>query len=114
MRRSLFIIVAAVFIIQIYYSESFAYQKEIGTLTSAIARNMDKVGRKRVAVTDFTDSKGNITDLGRYLADEISSSLKGEAKGFEVLERAQPRGRVKRRCEAQVPGMMVAGSALAR
>lgn len=51
---------------------------------------MDKVAsRKRVAVVDFTDQKGNVTALGKFIADELSAELIKTAQGFEVLERAQ-------------------------
>jgi TolB-like protein len=69
---------------------SFAYQNEIRSLSSVVAGSMDKVGsRKRVAVVDFTDEKGKVTDLGKFIADELSAALRNSAQGFEALDRAQ-------------------------
>jgi hypothetical protein len=36
---------------------------------------------------DFTDLEGNVTALGRFLAEEFSISLAESAKGFEVIDR---------------------------
>ena len=36
---------------------------------------------------DFTDLQGNITELGRFIAEEISADFAMTAKGFEVIDR---------------------------
>ncbi|MEO0266388.1 MAG: FlgO family outer membrane protein [candidate division WOR-3 bacterium] len=40
-----------------------------------------------MAVVDFTDLQGNMTELGRFLAEELSVNLTTMAKGFEVIDR---------------------------
>ena len=40
-----------------------------------------------MAVVDFTDLQGNVTELGRFFAQEISTSLAMEGKTFEVVDR---------------------------
>jgi TolB-like protein len=66
---------------------SLAYEKEIRSISSTIAENIIKTGKKTVAVVDFTDLQGNVTELGRFLAEEISVNLTVMAKGFEVIDR---------------------------
>jgi len=90
MFRTLFIALAVLLLLPLEARNSYAYEKEIKGLSSAVASAMDKVGsRKRVAIADFTDPKGNVTELGKYIADELSADLKKSAQGFEVMERAE-------------------------
>src|SRR5437899_296918 len=44
-------------------------------------------GKKTVAVVDFTDLQGNVTELGRYLAEEFSTALVEEPRSFDVIDR---------------------------
>jgi TolB-like protein len=67
---------------------SLAYEKEIGELSAAIAENIAKSGKTLVAVVDFTDLQGNVTELGRFIAEEFSVALAGAGKGFQVMDRA--------------------------
>jgi len=66
---------------------SLAYEKEIKGLSSTMAENIIKGGKKTIAVVDFTDLQGNVTELGRFLAEELSVNLTTMAKGFEVIDR---------------------------
>ncbi|MEO0266390.1 MAG: FlgO family outer membrane protein [candidate division WOR-3 bacterium] len=79
-------ILSAIFSISISQS-SLAYEKEIKSLSLSLAENITKAGKKMIAVVDFTDLQGNITELGRFLAEEFSVSLAGTGKGFEVVDR---------------------------
>jgi len=63
--------------------EGMLDQQQIGKLTDRIAQ----VGKKRIAVVDFTDLQGNVTELGRFLAEEFSVALVGAGKGFEIIDR---------------------------
>ncbi len=56
-------------------------------VSSEIAQHIVASGRKSVAVTDFTDLEGKPTKLGRYLAEEFSTALFSNAKGFDVIDR---------------------------
>lgn len=64
-----------------------AAQKEIKTLSISMAEKIANSGKKKIAVVDFLDLQGNITELGRYLAEEFSVGLAGANKGFEVIDR---------------------------
>lgn len=66
---------------------SKAYEREINTLSISIAEKIAKSGKKTIAVVDFTDLQGNITELGRFLAEELSSELVSAGKAFEVVDR---------------------------
>ncbi len=66
---------------------SGAYEQQINTLSSAMAEKIAKAGKKTIAVVDFTDLEGNVTHLGRFIAEELSGALAGTGKGFEVVNR---------------------------
>ena len=51
---------------------SFAYEKEIKGISSTITESIAKSGKKTIAVVDFTDLQGNVTELGRFIAEELS------------------------------------------
>ena len=68
-------------------SPLWAYEKEINTLSAAMAEKIVKAGRTSVAVVDFTDFKGSVTQLGRFIAEEFSTALAGAGKDFKVVER---------------------------
>ena len=70
-----------------FVSTAFAYEKEINTLSVAMAEKISKAGRTSVAVVDFTDLEGNVTHLGRLIAEEFSIALAGASKDFKVIDR---------------------------
>jgi TolB-like protein len=64
-----------------------AADREFGSQAPLIAEEIAKSGKQRIAVVDFTDLQGNVTELGRFLAEELSVSLAAAAKGFDVIDR---------------------------
>ena len=66
---------------------SMGYEKEIKNLSNLMADQIATAGKKTIAVVDFTDLQGNVTELGRFLAEEFSVALAGSGKGFEVVDR---------------------------
>jgi TolB-like protein len=80
-----------VLIVLIFFASNFklslAYEKEIKSLSSTMAENIAKAGKKSIAVVDFTDLQGNVTELGRFISEEFSVALTGAGKGFEVVDR---------------------------
>jgi len=66
---------------------SLAFEKEVNSLAATMAENIARSGKKTIAVVDFTDLQGNVTELGRFLAEEFSVALLGTGKGFEVVDR---------------------------
>ncbi len=63
------------------------FAQDLKPVASALAVRISASGHKTVAVVDFTDLEGNVTQLGRFLAEEISVDLTEASKGFEVIER---------------------------
>lgn len=68
-------------------SFSAAYEKEVSDLCGVMSEKIAKTGKNRIAVVDFTDLQGNVTELGRFLAEEFSVKLAGMGKGFKVVDR---------------------------
>ena len=66
---------------------SFAYEGEIKDISAKMAGEIATAGRKTIAVADFTDLQGNVTELGRFLAEEFSVCLAGSDARFEVVDR---------------------------
>lgn len=63
--------------------------QDMKPLSSSLARSIAASGRKTVAVVDFSDLQDNVTEIGKFLAEELSVNLVADAKGFEVIERTQ-------------------------
>ncbi len=61
--------------------------QDMKPLSAVLAKSISASGRKTVAVLDFTDLQGNVSELGRFLAEEFSADLVSDAKGFEVIDR---------------------------
>jgi len=63
------------------------YEQEIRNVCTRLAQSLSKSGRRTVAVVDFTDLQGNVTELGRFLAERFSVEFASTAEGFEVVDR---------------------------
>lgn len=59
-----------------------AFEKEINRLSQSMSQNIVTAGKKRVAVADFTDLQGNVTQLGRFLVKVILKEHKLSEKGL--------------------------------
>jgi TolB-like protein len=68
-------------------SPAGAYQQEVKATAKSIGEKLAKSGKKTVAVVDFTDLQGNATELGRFLAEQVSIALATDAAGLEVVDR---------------------------
>lgn len=80
---------------------SLAYEKEIKALSSTLAESIITSGKRSIAVVDFTDLQGNVTELGRFLAEEFSVALSELGKGFEVVDRTHLKSLLKEHQLAQ-------------
>lgn len=67
--------------------DAWAYEQEIKQQAEALAEGLERAGRKRLAVVDFLDLEGNATQLGRFLAEELSVTLSALPTGLEVVDR---------------------------
>lgn len=64
------------------------YEDGVRELTKAIVADAGKLQKQNLAVVDFTDLQGNVTALGRFLAEELSASLV-MVGGVQVVDRNQ-------------------------
>ena len=67
-------ILATLLIMGVYSPLSFAYEREIENISSLMLNSIAKSGKKAMAVVDFTDLQGNVNELGRFLAEELSGT----------------------------------------
>jgi TolB-like protein len=66
---------------------AFSQGPAVDSLSARLSEIAIRSGRKTVAVVDFTDLQGCVTELGRYMAEDVSVALVNNAKGFEVIDR---------------------------
>jgi TolB-like protein len=60
--------------------------KRVGDLSEQISKEMSDVKKTTIAVVEFSDLDGNITDFGKFLAEELITRL-FQTKKFKVIER---------------------------
>lgn len=63
------------------------YEKEIENISKSMADKIADSGKKKVAVVDFTDLQGNVNELGRFIAEKVSTFLVKAKKDFFVVDR---------------------------
>lgn len=61
--------------------------KELSSLAAKLAAQVKENGKKKVTVLDFTDLQGGSSELGRYIAEELTVNLVMNKKDFSVLDR---------------------------
>lgn len=95
MRKILLMTITTIIFLLSNSNFSIAFDKEIKNLSSTLADNIAQAGKKMIAVVDFTDLQGNVTELGRFLAEELSGALAREGRGFEVVDRTHLKALLK-------------------
>jgi TolB-like protein len=66
---------------------SFAYEDEINKLATEMATKINEKNKKKLAVVDFTDLQGNVTELGRFISEEMSVALADSSGDFTIVDR---------------------------
>ena len=66
--------------------EAQTLDQRANELSHQIAKNMETGQKRRIAVLEFTDLKGEVTNFGRYLSEELITRLYDSNK-FKVVER---------------------------
>ncbi len=62
---------------------------QMSTLAQTLATKIKDSGRKKVAVLDFSDLQGrNVTEFGRYIAEQLTVNLVSNRKDFSIVDRA--------------------------
>ena len=103
------------------------YEEGLKQLAEGVIADVEKAKKTRLAVLDFTDSKGIVTPIGQFLAEELSTQILviGEIKVIDrtlvdsalkkfhvtLLEPAQARA-VKRAAKAAHADVFVTGAYL--
>lgn len=62
---------------------------DLKQVAASLARDINAGNRHTITVADFTDLQGNVTELGRFISEELSTQLVLDAKSFTVVERIQ-------------------------
>ncbi|WP_417914657.1 FlgO family outer membrane protein [Candidatus Electronema sp. JM] len=93
-KRTLSVCGAAMFL-SMLVSSAWGYEKEIEELSAKMAQKIADKGKKTVAVVDFTDLEGNVTQLDQFIAEEFSVALAGSSKGFRVIDRTRLKSIIK-------------------
>ncbi|MDR3459420.1 MAG: FlgO family outer membrane protein [Verrucomicrobiae bacterium] len=60
----------------------------ITKLTEDVAAKIKENGNKKVTVLDFTDLQGGTSELGRYVAEQLTVDFTMSKRDFSVLDRA--------------------------
>ena len=87
MRKSIYFILILFLLFPPLVVSAGTYEEELQGLSLKIAKNIERSGKRTVAVVDFTDLQGNVTELGRFIAEELSANLVSLKKGFRVIDR---------------------------
>jgi len=96
MRRKMFLLWGIVMVMVLSLSLAFSYENEVRSAAGTLAQFVRESGKKTVAVVDFTDLQGNVMELGRFLAEELSIALSSLAqKDFRVMDRTHLRALLK-------------------
>lgn len=67
-----------------------AFERQVQDLASELAAQLHAKQARTVAVVDFADLRGEVNELGRFLAEELSISLTEAAGGrFQVIDRTR-------------------------
>lgn len=61
---------------------------QLSSMTKDLAVKIQANGCKKVAVLDFTDLQGNSSELGRYVAEQLTVDLVMDKDNFAVMDRA--------------------------
>lgn len=61
--------------------------RELEDIAKRLTSRIEETGRTNVAVADFTDLNGNVSQLGRFISEEVSTNMVVSARGFSVIDR---------------------------
>ncbi|CAK8721097.1 hypothetical protein GKODMF_12715 [Candidatus Electrothrix gigas] len=88
------VMLAIFFCLAAVYSAS-AYEAEIKKMSATMAEKIAATKKAKIAVVDFTNLRGDVTELGRFIAEEFSVALAGAGKGFKVVDRTHLKSIIK-------------------
>lgn len=93
MKRGCFAVLFFLIFLFLCSNNSFAasnLEEGVSQLAEQISKNMQEKQKQKIAIIDFSDLNGNVTALGQFMAEELTTQLFIIAPGkFEVVERRQ-------------------------
>ena len=63
------------------------FEKQVNSYAVMLSEKITQAGKAKIAVSDFLDNNGNITELGKVIAEELGINISNTGKGFQVMER---------------------------
>ncbi|MCP4110653.1 MAG: hypothetical protein GY749_34875 [Desulfobacteraceae bacterium] len=94
-RKSMRVIILVMCFCLVTICNSSAYEDEINKLSVTMAEKIASAKKTKVAVVDFTDLQGDVTELGRFIAEEFSVALVSTGKRFKVVDRTHLKSIIK-------------------
>ncbi len=90
-RLATHIVPFVIWLVQIAPLSGQDLERQLQPIVTEIVNGADKIGLQRLTVADLTDLQGQVTELGRYLAEELSTSLVMANPGFGLVDRSNLR-----------------------
>lgn len=78
--------IAFIFFVSICFGQS-GFDLKLSSMADSIANKINSKGKKKVAVWDFIDNDGQVTSLGKYIAEELSVDLTNAAITYNMIDR---------------------------
>jgi curli biogenesis system outer membrane secretion channel CsgG len=88
MLRRIFRSILALALIGALCTRAHAYEAELQSLAKGLAVQMEGAGQRSAAVVDFADLQGTPNEVGRFLAQELSTQLVSATRQVSVVDRA--------------------------
>lgn len=87
-RRSEVDPILVVLLCAVTFISTFSQERRLKNVSIDIVEIISNSRKKTIAVVDFVDLQGSVTELGRFLAEELSIELTSSNKTFEVIDRS--------------------------
>jgi curli biogenesis system outer membrane secretion channel CsgG len=86
MRRTIFFILVYILIGWTPVQAQAGLEQRVTDLSQKISTGLTENQKRTIAVVEFVDLRGNVTDFGRFMAEELITKLY-ETRKFKVIER---------------------------
>lgn len=71
----------------LWFNPAAAFEGEVERLAGQLVPSIEQAAIGKIAVVDFADLEGQVTHLGRFLAEELSNGLMRQKSGLVVIDR---------------------------
>lgn len=82
------LLLASMLVALLFAHTARAYEAELRAAAAKLVLQLENAGQKSGTVLDFTDLQGQGTELGRFLAQELSDQLVTAASAISFVDRA--------------------------